>query len=647
MRSSCGGRFVVVVLGALLGASLPALGQVAPPTVSVATVRSTIDAWPDGPSLDADGPRPLTPAGIEAFFDAAFDVQRMDHAIVGAVVSVVLGGEVVFQRGYGWSDLERRVPVDPEETLFRIASVSKPFTWTALMQLVEEGRVALDDPVARYIDFEIPDTYSEPIRIRHLLTHTPGFEESYIGFVAKTPQEVLPLGEALATLIPARVRAPGEHASYSNYGSALAGYVVERVSGRSWEEVLETRVLQPLRMSSTNVRIEVPSQLQARHAKGYVIRDGAFVSTPYIYLNLNPAGGISSTGADMARFMIAHLNGGAGEGGRIMAPETAAQMHSPLFAPHSAIPPILHGFYRSDRNGQVVFGHGGDANQFHSNMSLLPEHDLGVFVSFNSDPGAMARSNLVPAFIDHFFPREHLGPPVDPVEDDLASYDGEYVPLRTNSSSIEKFRMMLLAGSVDVHGAESGLRIGKGGGLLPVGGGVFKSPYGGPTVVFERDADGDVSHMMVGSPLGTLERVTGLARPSVQLKLYQAMMLIMQLAVVGWVVGLFRRTAIEDRLPGHHRFVAWLQAGAFLALVAALQLQMGEIGFGMGGATKAALLAMNANLGLGLLVLAFTGEQWLKAHGTLARRVGYSLVAVAVLGQVWFMWTFNMIGFRF
>ena len=164
--------------------------------------------------LEPESARPLlTAESVAAFFDAAFHVQQKDHEMVGAVISVVYRRDVLFKRGYGWADLENRVPADADRSLFRIASISKIFVWTAIMQLIEQGRLDLEDDVGTYIDFQIPATFEEPIRIKHLMTHTPGFEEMGTGGAARSIEELLPLRDYLISRMPARVRGPGVHAS--------------------------------------------------------------------------------------------------------------------------------------------------------------------------------------------------------------------------------------------------------------------------------------------------------------------------------------------------------------------------------------------------------------------------------------------------
>lgn len=604
-----------------------------------------LSAWGSIAPTGEQGAAPdINAENVAAFFDAAFNVQRLDHAMVGAVVSVVHEGEVLFKRGYGWADLENRVPTDPDRSLFRIASITKPFVWTAIMQLVEQGKVELEAEVNRYLDFEIPATYDEPVRVWHLLSHTPGFEETWTGWGARDADGVDELGEALQDLMPARAWPPGEHAAYSNYGAALAGYIVQRVSGQAWAEYTEEHILRPLGMNSTNARVTMRPELRARHARGYAYQEGQFVSTGYQYLRLTPAGHVSSTASDMARFMLAHLGRGAVGDTRIMEERTATLMQSPLFAPHEGLLPILHGFYRSDRNGQTVFGHGGDLNQFHSNIMLLPELGLGVFVSYNSDPASAARSNVGVAFLDHFFPSEHLRPAPNPANVDLSDYAGEYIPLRGAFSTFERVRSVFNAGFVSTDGRQ--LRLSSSTRLVPTGPDRFTGLYDDLAVVFERNEKGEVTHMIAGSPLSTLKRVRGLDGRIVQ-PLVIALILVSFAAVLFWAYRLFRPIPEAKRLPSPHVRLAGLHALLTGSFLLAFLGMVGNTAFGVPMSLHVLLLALNANLVLGLVVIGLSVRQWVGRQGTLAGRSGYTLVAIAAGMNLWLAWSFNVVGYLF
>src|SRR5215472_7255034 len=169
----------------------------------------------------------LTREDLEAYFDGFFPDTLARADIAGAVVVVVKDGKVLLEKGYGFSDIKTRAPVDPSRTLFRPGSISKLFTWTAVMQLVEQGKIDLDRDVNDYLDFQIPASFPKPITMRNLMTHTAGFEEHYKGVGIDDPARLLPLRTALIVSLPSRIYPPGEVSAYSNYGAALAGYIVQ------------------------------------------------------------------------------------------------------------------------------------------------------------------------------------------------------------------------------------------------------------------------------------------------------------------------------------------------------------------------------------------------------------------------------------
>jgi CubicO group peptidase (beta-lactamase class C family) len=186
---------------------------------------------------------PTYPAELEAFLDELLGKEMEENHIAGAAVSVVKDGELFFAKGYGYANLEKGILVDPEQTGFRIGSVTKLFTWTALMQLAEQGKLDLDADINTYLDFRIPDTYPQPITIKHLMTHTAGFEDTYYEYLVVNADDSTPVREWLISHMPVRVRPPGDCAAYSNYGTSLAGYIVARVSGQTYDQYIQEHIL--------------------------------------------------------------------------------------------------------------------------------------------------------------------------------------------------------------------------------------------------------------------------------------------------------------------------------------------------------------------------------------------------------------------
>ncbi|MGH6780479.1 MAG: serine hydrolase domain-containing protein, partial [Sphingomonadaceae bacterium] len=338
-----------------------------------------------------------------------YALQRGDAA--GAVVVVVKDGQVLTQRGFGYADVAKRKPVDPETTLFRPGSVSKLVTWTAVMQLVEQGKIDLDKDVNTYLDFKIPARGGKPVTMRNILTHTPGFEETARGLFSYDPKGVLPLGSVLKQWVPNRIFAPGTTPAYSNYATALAGYVVERVSGQSFDDYLDQHVFRPAGMGRSSFRQPLPARLQPLMAKGYVLGSGK--PSDYEMIGLAPAGSLASSGADMGRFMIAHLN----NGGALLKPETARQMHTSTLTMVSPLNRMALGFYEQNINGRTVIGHGGDTLVFHSYLWLFPSEKVGVYISMNAagaqGVSGVIRGHLLDAFADRYFPTPQRDGKVD------------------------------------------------------------------------------------------------------------------------------------------------------------------------------------------------------------------------------------------
>jgi len=338
---------------------------------------------------------------VESFFDGMIPAQLRAHHVAGAAVAVVREGRVLLSKGYGYSHVAKRRRVQADRTLFRIASITKLFVWAAVMQLVENGRLDLDQDVNTHLArVHVPDTYPESITMRHLMSHSPGFEDEVIGLFARDASALRPLDETLEARMPARIFPPGRIPAYSNYGAALAARVVERVAGQPWEGYVDEHVLEPLGMHDTTMRQPPPPALWARVSKGYAYLDGRYRSRPFEYVTLAPAGGASATADDMTKFMIANLQGGRG----VLEAGTVARMQEPLLTSDPRMGRMLHGLYEMRRTPVRAIGHGGDAFAFHSLLMLLPDHRVGLFVSYNGEYGAEARRALIQAFLQRYFP---------------------------------------------------------------------------------------------------------------------------------------------------------------------------------------------------------------------------------------------------
>jgi CubicO group peptidase (beta-lactamase class C family) len=382
-------------------------------------------------------PPALTAQDLDAFLDGFVPLALERGNIAGAVVVVVKDGQVLFEKGYGVSDMDKQTPVDPRTTLFRPGSISKLFTWTSVMQLVEQKKLDLDADVNTYLDFRIPPAFGKPVTLRNLMTHTPGFEETIKNLFVTDPKAMIPLDRALKAWVPERVFPPGQVPAYSNYGAALAGYIVQRVSHEPFEQYVAHHILGPLGMAHSTFVQPLPKALAADMSKGYSEASGK--PQPFELIPMSPAGALSASGDDMARFMLAHLANGSYKGAQILKPETAILMHGLAYAHSPPLPGMAYGFYHEDRNGHVIIGHGGDTLWFHSDLHLILDRNVGLFVSQNSAGKERSgiRGPLLKAFMDRYFPAPALTaePTLKSAKADGAFTAGNYEVSRNSFSN--------------------------------------------------------------------------------------------------------------------------------------------------------------------------------------------------------------------
>jgi CubicO group peptidase (beta-lactamase class C family) len=344
-------------------------------------------------------------AGLDSFVDGIMAQQLASREVAGAVVTIVHNNRTILSRGYGMADVAAGRPVDPADTLFRPGSVSKLITWVALMQEVEKGRVDLDADVNRYLDFTIPPFPGQPVRVRDLMSHSPGFSD-VTGIITRDPAKLLPFRQWMKANVPGRHWPAGTEVAYSNYGAALAGYIVEQTSGQPFDDYVERHIFTPLKMASTSFREPLPPTLAPRLARGYELEQGRFVAQPPELISaIAPAGSASSTGADMARFMNALLRGGELGSKRILSRASVQLLTSNALANAPGLPGMGHGFIVSRDAGPRLVGHGGNTADFHSMLLLAPEARLGIFISMTGGNGSYAgRTELADALVGRLFP---------------------------------------------------------------------------------------------------------------------------------------------------------------------------------------------------------------------------------------------------
>lgn len=386
----------------------------------------------------------LTKADVEAFLDGIIPIQLQKQDIAGAVVAVVKDGQVLFAKGYGFADMKSRKPVSVEDTLFRPGSISKTFVWTAVMQLVEQGKLDLDRDVNEYIDYKIPATFGKPVTLRNLMTHTPGWEESVKELFVANAADLYPMDQYLKKRLPVQIFPPGTTPAYSNYGATLAGYIVQRVSGVPFEEYVEKNIYQPLGMNRATFRQPLPENLKPLMSEGY--DKASKPAKGFEFVEAYPCGSMSVTAADMTKYMIAQLQNGQYNGAQILKPETAKLMHSRTFGLVPEMNGMAYGFYEESRNGLRIIGHGGDTQWFHSDMHLVPDQNLGFFISYNSagKGEGSPRTIVWQSFLDRYFPYTPAkGQDVANASKDAKEVAGTYWSSRRSETTIVSAISML------------------------------------------------------------------------------------------------------------------------------------------------------------------------------------------------------------
>ncbi len=504
---------------------------------------------PQNPS----GPHPLNAGDLETFFDGILPLQLERSDIAGASVLVLKDGQVLLQKGYGYADVKAKRPVDPATTIFRLASISKLFTWVSVMQLVEQGKLDLDTDINRYLDFQIRPAFNKPITLRNLMTHTGGFEEVSDDIILTDPQKAISLRDDLVHNQPMRLFPPGEIPGYSNYGVGMASYIVQRASGEPFEQYVEEHIFAPLGMTHSSFHQPLEKRLQYGDSLGY---RGNTTKSPVGFEIFNPvgAGGVSSSAADMGRFGQALLNGGELDGKGILKPETLAEMWTPQFRASDQLPPICMGFYQNWRNNLRWIGHEGDLIAFHSLFFVEPQQKLVLFVSYNSSAGgSLPRPEIINFFSDRYFPGAPPSTFLNPYPSELRDIAGEYFSTRRSDStklrlsnlfserrvSVDKDGVLTLENWKDLRGHSAKFR--------PIGKDLWQAEEDQDRVFAVRDSRNRVVRIAVDFPGVQLQRVAWYENENLLLPALSMSMGICILVLLATLVRIGRRVFLRRR----------------------------------------------------------------------------------------------------
>jgi CubicO group peptidase (beta-lactamase class C family) len=615
-------------------------------------------------AVPSPGIRPIESADLETFVDGIMAAELKAGKVAGATFVFVKDGSVLLAKGYGYADVKKRKPVVVDETLFRPGSVSKLFVWTAVMQLFEQGKLDLKADINTYLKkFQVPETFPEPIMLAQLMTHTAGFEEVFNDMGARTPQDLIPLEDYLAANMPERVYPPGKIAAYSNYGTALAGYIVELVSGMPFEAYVEDHIFRPLGMTMSTFREPLPSHLERFMSIGYSVEKGVLKAEDFELINgLYPAGSLSSTATDMARFMIAHLQNGLYGEDRILQEETARLMHAQLYSPDPRLDGNAHGFWEKRLNGVRMIEHGGDTIYFHSELVLFPEHNLGMFVSLNTASlESDLRGHLLRSLLDRYFPVPDPPEP-EPIPgfaERAKNMVGQYMLSRTIFSSYEKLMALVSQISVKVTDGQTLLT------AFPMGLGakqwietepyIFKEIGGQGTLMFKEDRSGMIHHLYINDypeMIGIKTRWP--ETPSFSI-LVLGLILLVFVSVLRWpMAAIFGRICGRRRdekpAPRLARWLAGLMVLLQVVFFVGLALVLSDIEklmFGVPLALKVLLVlpVLSALFLIGTFLYMIMA--WIRGYWSGCGRFHYSLIFLAGLAFLLFLNYWNLLGWKF
>ena len=604
---------------------------------------------------------------LEAYMDGVVDSQMKDNSSASGVLTIVRNGQLIFAKGYGYEHIDEGVPVDPDSTLFRPGSTSKLFTWIAVMQLVEQGKLDLDTDVNAYLqNFQIADTFEKPVTLRHILTHTPGFEDGGLGYLIIVDEEkIIGLAEAMKRFQPLRVNPPGVQTSYSNYATALAGLIVANVSGMSFNEYIRKNIFDVLDMQNATFEEPLPASLEDQMADGYQLENGRYVANPFeLIANFGPAGGMSASGVDMAKFATAILNMGEYDGARILGEDTMRQMLTRAFSHDERMMGMALGFYETDVNGVRLVGHGGDTFYFHTDLAVDLENGIAIFTSFTGDGGATVRSTIVPAFYDRYFPRDEEAPVApDDFGERAAKYAGMYHFWRHNFSSIEKV-LSLPPGMTVTPTQDNTLVLSFGGNAkhyVEVDKNLFREldsevplspPFSPRLLAFQEEEDGSIKGLVIdGLPFMSMYKSPAYANTAFN-------MMLLALSVLVFIGVLLRRAyqrAAFKAMDASDRSATWasvyVAASNLLFLIVAMLVVSSygiELFNGLPFIFKAMLVLPIIAFAAGLYHAYKSVLVWKDGllHSAWAR-VRFSIVTFCALFMCWFYYFWNILGFQY
>ncbi|MBV9384942.1 MAG: serine hydrolase [Chroococcidiopsidaceae cyanobacterium CP_BM_ER_R8_30] len=648
---------------------LPSLARKVPPSLHQQPSTQIAQA------MSSPGQGPTDPQEMEAFFDKFLAEQMPKAHAPGAAVSVVKDGNIFFSKGYGYANLEKKIPVVPDRTLFRVASLSKLFTETAVMQLYERGLLKLDENVNHYLkSFQVQNPFPQPQTVADLLTQTSGLNLRYIGIASPTAAQVPPLGKYLSEQLYPLILPPGKFYLYTDDDVALLGYLVQELSGVPFPKYIEQNLLQPLDMHRSSFLQPVPPALASELAQGYRYKNGSYQQAPFIDVNFPPAASLSTTATDMAHFMIAHLQLGRYHSSRILQEDTARLMHQQHFlnTKYPQLPGSAYSFHEWRQNNIRAIGHSGNLIGYTSILFIIPEQNLGFFFVYNSFGFTKnIQDQLFKAFIDHYYPAQPNPAPQPPAnfQQQVNRFTGTYqnlgyphpTPAKVSALtqqvtvSANKDGTLTVAHSPKLFGSETTR-------LVQVDQLLFRRVDQNEYSAFEQDNSGQIAYLY--HPFGQritagYEKVSWFGTFYVQVALLAFFFLLFLSACIIWpLVYLVRRFRTRQSRPPVNLKQARLAAliavvlcilnlAFIIGLALTVWLEPIQFLYGLPPAAVAFLCLPIVTTGMTLGLLFLTGIAWRNHYWSVWGRMYYTLVTLGAVAFIPFLLSWNLLGFLY
>lgn len=612
---------------------------------------------------------------LESFVNGVVGAYMKNQGIVGSVVSVVHNGEIVFSKGFGYADIGKGLKANNTSTVFRVGSISKPFVWTSIMQLKEQGKLRLDDDIRDLItSFDVELDFDEPVTVLDLMNHAAGFEDTVLGHLWESdPENLEPFIEYTGKVQPKQVRKPGQMFVYCNHCNALAAVAISDITGMDYESYVEENIFAPLGMTHSSVRepwgdnlptAPLPQRLIDQSVKGYSVKNGVPEEGRYYFVHkVGPTGAMVTTADDMAHFMLAHLQDGELNGTRILQTQTAQEMHKRSYSMAEDMTGVAHGFWEADVGGYRSYGHSGGLIEHQSDMKIVPELGLGVFISTNTITGWELAGDLTELIVKEFFPKptpaETPAPAANAAED-LEKYAGSYILGRRSHTTLERFMTLLLM-STNVSVTDDGYLIVKGATVpaakyVQIAPDKFQALGDGSKLKFTQDTEGKDVMLFSHSPFSAHERIGFFQSMS---WLYGVLILSLLVFIVVLAKALIRRI-YKQSLPSTPkeklaRTMLLSGAGLWIITIVALLGGFASAAFDFGtlitdfppagvkiGITLAIAGALVTIAAVGLLVPVWRGGRW-----GLWRRVGHTLVVGFMVATTFVLHNLNAIGYNY